>query len=246
MNITYRGFSISTGRPHMPNSFTNINVSGQDTVLATSATDTLTLVAGANVTVTTNAATKTITFVASSGLVTGMEIDYVGTTAPSGWVLKAGGTIGSATSGATERANADTEDLYTLFWNNYANAECAVSTGRGASAAADFAANKTLTLPDARGRVSVPAKTGTFATRGANVGAETHTLTEAELPVVAGHTHDINNYPDLSAVASGPNNALVYDAGGSTPTTSAGGFGSGSAHNNIQPSLITGCRIIKL
>lgn len=232
----------------MPNSFTNINVSGQDTVLATSATDTLTLVAGANVTVTTNAATKTITFVASSGLVTGMEIDYVGTTAPSGWVLKAGGTIGSATSGATERANADTEDLYTLFWNNYANAECAVSTGRGASAAADFAANKTLTLPDARGRVSVPAKTGTFATRGANVGAETHTLTEAELPVVAAHSHttlEITIAADSQAGGS-LNYYTPTGAAGVSNTGAGGGFGSGSAHNNIQPSLITGCRIIKL
>lgn len=246
MNITYRGFSISTGRPHMPNSFTNINVSGQDTVLATSATDTLTIVAGENVTVTTNAATKTITFVAASGLVTGMEIDYAGTTAPSGWVLKSGGTIGSATSGATERANVDTADLYALMWNNYTNAECAVSTGRGASAAADFAANKTLILPDARGRVSVPAKTGTFATRGANVGAETHTLTEAELPVVAGHTHTTTSYEQSDGQAGGA--ATYYSTTGSGPanTGSAGGFGSGTAHNNIQPSLITGCRIIKL
>lgn len=69
-----------------------------------------------------------------------------------GFVPLNGESIGSASSGATGRANPDTEDLYTFLWNNVDNAYCAVSTGRGASAAADFAANKTIALPDARGR----------------------------------------------------------------------------------------------
>jgi hypothetical protein len=62
-------------------------------------------------------------------------------------------TIGSAASGATERANADTSDLYAFLWNNFADGICAVATGRGASAAADFAANKPITLLDGRGGV---------------------------------------------------------------------------------------------
>lgn len=73
-------------------------------------------------------------------------------TSKSGWVL-GWGTIGSAASAATNRANADTEDLYTVLWNNLGNTQAPVSGGRGASAAADFAANKTLGLPDLRGRV---------------------------------------------------------------------------------------------
>src|SRR5258708_1610023 len=41
----------------------------------------------------------------------------------------------------------------TLLWNSWADAQAPVSSGRGASAAADFAAHKTITLPDLRGRV---------------------------------------------------------------------------------------------
>lgn len=83
---------------------------------------------------------------------TGMVAPFVGTTAPTGWVLGSGKTIGSAASGATERANADTVNLFTLLWNSMADAEAPVSGGRGASAAADFAANKTIVVPDLRGR----------------------------------------------------------------------------------------------
>lgn len=68
----------------------------------------------------------------------------------SGWVRANGRTIGSATSGASERANSDCEDLFLHLWAEDAN--LSVSTGRGASAAADWAANKTIALPDWRGR----------------------------------------------------------------------------------------------
>jgi len=68
----------------------------------------------------------------------------------SGFVRCNARTIGSATSGATERANADTTALFSFLWNGDPN--LAVSTGRGVSAAADFAANKTIALPDLRGR----------------------------------------------------------------------------------------------
>lgn len=63
-----------------------------------------------------------------------------------------GGTIGSSTSGATERANADTLDLYTFNWNTFDDTICPVTGGRGANPAADFAANKPLRLLSARGR----------------------------------------------------------------------------------------------
>lgn len=49
------------------NSFANIAVAGQSNVVADSATDTLTLVAGPNITLTTNAGTDTITISATSG-----------------------------------------------------------------------------------------------------------------------------------------------------------------------------------
>lgn len=69
------------------------------------------------------------------------------------WVRLNGRTIGNAASGATERANADTSALFTFLWNNNNNTVCPVSGGRGASAAADYAANKTIQLVDMRGRV---------------------------------------------------------------------------------------------
>lgn len=69
-----------------------------------------------------------------------------------GWVRMNGRQIGSATSGATERANADAEALYLHLWNSFSDSICAVGGGRGASAAADWAANKIITLPSMRGR----------------------------------------------------------------------------------------------
>lgn len=70
-------------------------------------------------------------------------------TSKTGWVLGDGRTIGNAASGATSRANADTILLFTELWNNTSST---VSGGRGASAAADFAANKTIVVPSVRGR----------------------------------------------------------------------------------------------
>lgn len=50
-----------------PSAFGTIAVSGQSNVVADAASDTLTLVAGANITLTTNAATDTVTIAASTG-----------------------------------------------------------------------------------------------------------------------------------------------------------------------------------
>ena len=119
-----------------------------------------------------------------------------------GWVRANGRTIGSAASGATERANADAAALYSHLWNNFTNAVCPVSTGRGANAAADFAANKTIQLLDWRGYVpgglddmgnsaasrytSVPVVSGDVTTAGSVVGEATHALVTDEL---AQHLH---------------------------------------------------------
>ncbi len=79
-----------------------------------------------------------------------MKCKY-GTGVLTGFVRWNGRTIGSATSGATERANADSQALFEYLWQ--ADANLVVSTGRGVSANADWVANKTITLPDGRGRV---------------------------------------------------------------------------------------------
>lgn len=96
--------------------------------------------------------------ITQSGVPTGAVQGFRMKTAPSGWVKENGGTIGNAASGATTRANADTLNLFTNQWNNFDNTERPIQTSagaattRGASAAADFAANKRFPLADSRSR----------------------------------------------------------------------------------------------
>jgi hypothetical protein len=157
------------------------------------------------------------------------------TAADSGWVLMDDGTIGNAASGGTTRANADTEDLFTLLWTNTADAQCPVSSGRGGSAAADFAADKTITLPLALGRALAAYGTGSGLTArvlAETLGAETHTLVEAEMP---SHFHTIT--ADVgNAVGSGGDfpdgNNLAPQA---LPASDS--KGGDDPHNNMQPTL---------
>jgi hypothetical protein len=131
------------------------------------------------------------------------------------------GTIGSATSGATIRANADTQALYTLYYDGYSDTICPVTGGRGASAAADFAADKPLRIPRGPGRALGIAGTGagglTVRTLGDNVGAETHnhgggtgsagpdqsiqTPGAGPVNVTGGHTHSINSDSSMQPTA---------------------------------------------
>lgn len=123
------------------------------------------------------------------------------TSSPTGYVRLNGRTIGAASSGATERANADCEDLFVFLWTEDAN--LAVSGGRGATAVGDWAAAKTIALPDWRGRTPLgmdsmgntasgrvtDAQLGADSdTLGSAGGASTHTLIEAEL---AAHGHPV-------------------------------------------------------
>lgn len=73
-----------------------------------------------------------------------------GTGPISGFVRSNGLTIGNATSGATERANADTQNLFIYLYQTDPN--LVVSGGRTGNALNDYNAGKTIALPDARGR----------------------------------------------------------------------------------------------
>lgn len=126
---------------------------------------------------------------------TGAFMQFYGTGILSGWVRANGRTIGGPTSGASERANADCQALFIYLWG--ADSNLAVSSGRGASAAVDWAAGKTIALPDLRGRVlaglgdmgntdagrlTASYFGATATTLGAVGGAENVTLATSQIP----------------------------------------------------------------
>lgn len=164
---------------------------------------------------------------ATTVLSTGDVKAKYGTGTLTGFVRLNARTIGSATSGASERANADCQALFEYLWT--ADANLVVSTGRGASANADWSANKTITLPDFRGRVPAALDdmgnsaagrlTSTYfgasgIVLGNSGGGESKTLITGNLPAYTpagsvgitdpGHLHTYTRYSSLQ-VQSGSN-----------------------------------------
>lgn len=190
---------------------------------------------------------------------TGAVFAYaLGTSAPSGYVMIGGRTIGNAASGATERANADTQTLFEGLWDNFSNTLLPIqdSSGspvsRGVSAAADFAANRRLPTLDARGRViaGLDNMGGTPAgrlsgqpggvnglTMGNSGGLETHSMTGAQN---GPHNHLVTRGTAQYSAGSGTNNyGGVRDTNPlEPPYMLVGSSGQGSPHNNVQPTLI--------
>lgn len=189
-----------------------------------------------------------------------------------GYVPANGLTIGSASSGATGLAAANTVNLFSWLWSNFSNTQCPVSGGRGASAAADFAANKTITLLDWRGRgfmgtdgmgngtsgrlASVPVTSGSVTSPGSIIGENLHALITAEL---AAHNHGIND-PTHTHTVNAPTTTVSGSAfssgafgnytGVATISAAATGVttqsnGSGTAHNTVSLSY-TGYVYLKL
>lgn len=175
-----------------------------------------------------------------------------------GWVKANGQTIGSATSGASGRANADTAALFTYLWANCANPttnrHCPVVGGIGASAAADFAANKQITLFDMRDSTPAglddmgnTAKGGLLAsnissgggdgptTPNASGGEANHTLVLGEMPshnhtaIDSGHTHGTPSY--ANPAGSTVNSYLINSA--QTPNYSEATTATGTANITV-------------
>jgi microcystin-dependent protein len=172
------------------------------------------------------------TSVSGSEFSTGDAKPTLKTVADAGWVIMDDGTIGSATSGATTRANADCEQLFKLLWNNIPDTWAPVVGGRGASADADWTANKEITLPRQLGRALSISGSGAGLTAralGEYLGEENHILTQAELPVA---------FPQISV-------AGITAAGLATSVGS--GFGC-IAFGNVTPvdGAINGNRVAAL
>lgn len=182
-----------------------------------------------------------------------------------GFVRLGGRTLGNAASGATERANADTADLFAYLWNGLANGQASVSAGRGASAAADYAANKTITLLDGRSGVlrgvddmgnsaasrlgSAPFANGAATTAGSVLGENTHVLLTAEH---AAHTHTFSatsssdgahvhsvTDPQHAHAAGGGSNFLLTAGGAAQSGTGIGGQGATTANAATGISIVS-------
>lgn len=134
-------------------------------------------------------------------------------TPSTGWALCDGSAVG--------RTDPTYADLFAAIGETY-------GVGDGST---------TFNLPDFRGRTIIGAGTGsglTARSRGDTGGAETHTLTKAQIPTHV-HTspHGLVVHNDLTA---GGGREAINNAS-STKTTgngSADGLGGGS-HNNMQP-----------
>jgi hypothetical protein len=156
-----------------------------------------------------------------------------------GWVKLNGLTIGSATSGATGRANADTQALFIYLWTSCDNTHCHVPGGRGATGLADFTANKQLSLPDWRGRIAVGlddmgagaatrlsqatfSGADTSTTPGGNGGESGHFQNQGQLPAINLSSAFLTASTAIigqagTGVVTNPSNFTV--AGGGVPIT---------------------------
>ena len=164
---------------------------------------------------------------------------------PPGWLWANGTTIGNASSAGTGRANVDCLGLFTILWNALSDTNAAVSGGRGASAAIDFAANKRITIPNMAGYVPagrdgmnsvavVNLLTATYfgitsATLGNKGGSEKHILTEAQMP---SHLHGAGTY----AAATNGDHFHDYIA----PTGTTGSHETGSGRTGDPTSVTAG------
>lgn len=154
--------------------------------------------------------------------------DYVGTVAPTGWTLLDGGTI---TNG---------QSLYPALW---------------AILPASFKSGSDIIKPDTRGRVTVHrAASGTLDVAiGTTGGDETVTLTTSQLPSHAHnmeHDHTMRSSINIvegtgastaviSTTGTGLRTSTARETGTATTKTNTGTAGSGSAHNNLQPYMVT-------
>lgn len=209
-------------------------------------------VLGAATTIKAQLDTLTASQQASVGEIRAEIANPASDSAPSGWVWMRDLTIGNAASGATERANADCEDLFERIWNTVSDTYAPVTPGRGASAAADWGANKTIQLCTTLGRAMCNQGSGaglTTRAAGEALGEEEHTLAKAELPH---HYHSLRTShfgsgpetdTDLPNISKDSNPQYVGSWDKGITNNGAEDGLAGDAHNTMQPSFFVAFRI---
>lgn len=207
--------------------FKTISVSGQSDVVADSATDTLTLVAGSNMTLTTNASGDTITFASSGG---GGSQNLFSTFAVSGQTdVVADSTTDTLTfaagSGIGITTNASTDTITITNTATGANAFGNIAVSGQTTVAAD-STNDTLTLVGGSGiSVTTDASTDTVTiTNSATAGNSFGTIAVSGQGSVAADQAN-----DTLTLVAGSNITLTTSAAGDSVTiASSGGGGGGS------------------
>jgi hypothetical protein len=170
-------------------------------------------------------------------------------------------TVGNASSNATNRANVDTYWLFGMIWNNCINAVCPIYTSsgsastRGASAQADWNANKAIATWSSFGRgvigvdgvtgrlTGVPIIAGSANASGSLLGENLHTLVTSEIPSHQhsvflkdnGHTHGVN-----SPFFGGSSSANIAAPGGVDAPVSHVGITIQSANANLTIGSVNG------
>lgn len=193
-------------------------------------------------------------------LTTGDIKTTYGTGIVTGFVRANGRTIGSATSGATERANTDCQGLFSYLWGVDPN--LAVSTGRGVSAAADWSANKTIALPDFRSRAlagladmgntdnalfsGVTFTSGTSTTLGSLLGAARRTLTLAALPtgITSANPAAFSAGSTTGAIFLAPNGVIDATINTSGGTAARVANGSTASVSSITSTIAAGAAAV--
>lgn len=165
-----------------------------------------------------------------------------------GWVIMNDGTIGdtASSSSLSSRANNDTFALFNLIWSLFNGSPAlqalapmyAAGTNTpiipyGASAIADFIANRQISLTAEAGRVMAGVSASHLI--GTIAGSETHTMSIAEMPA---HNHPGSNVGSVDG-AGGSANAVRQAATGAVSNVSVNvaSQGGGAAFNIMQPTV---------
>lgn len=182
-----------------------------------------------------------------SGDFVGRVTAFVGVIAPSGWLLLNGDTIGNLASGA-DHERTDYESLFTLLWNSMADPEAPVSTGRGGTAALDWNAGKSLTLPDLRGRAVLGSGAGmglTARIQGVSGGAEAHTLTAGQSGSPAHNHSGLSGGSVVQIAGDNDDGIFVRTTSGQSTTTGNSSASSAAEAHPIMPPFLALSYIVK-